>query len=185
MAFRSHPEIAYLRMSLAFVAAVIIGQAVYRMVKYNPLKHPEGEEHAHHHGNRLFAALDHAADEFFDMGKYLLIGTMITALIQVTVSREYLLTIGAEGWTSHLFMAGFAYILSICSTSDAFIASSFVGMFSTGSLLTFLVFGPMLDLKNTMMMLAVFRKKFVIMLTVMIACTVLLCSYLFDIWLLP
>jgi hypothetical protein len=73
-------------------------------------------------------------------------------------------------------MMAFAYILSICSTSDAFVASSFAMTFSGGSLLAFLVFGPMIDLKTTLMMLAVFRAKFVFYLMLLITVTVFIGS---------
>jgi uncharacterized membrane protein YraQ (UPF0718 family) len=184
MAFRSRPEIAYSRMGLAFVVAVIIGYIIYKFVKSNPLKnhgtalHSHSHEHAHH--NKMFTTLSHASDEFFEMGKYLMFGAMITAIIITFVSRESLVSIGGGEIISHLFMMGFAYILSICSTSDAFVASSFITTFSAGSLVTFLVFGPMLDFKNTLMMLAVFRLKFVLLLSGLIIVVVFVCSIIFE-----
>lgn len=220
MAFRSRPEIAYSRMGLALVVAIIIGLILYRFVKSNPLRtqlerghlhahshadhqHISGHVHhdhpaqdiaphshtpshsdSHRHNNKAFATLGHASDEFFEMGKYLMFGAMLTALIQTFISRDNLVAIGDGQWSSHLFMMGFAYILSLCSTSDAFVASSFTTTFSAGSLVTFLVFGPMLDLKNTLMMFAVFRVKFVIMLTALIIIVVLLCSMLLERWIL-
>jgi uncharacterized membrane protein YraQ (UPF0718 family) len=114
----------------------------------------------------------HASLEFFEMGKYLVLGCLITATVHTFVSRDVLVSIGDGAVGSHLFMMAFAYILSICSTSDAFVASSFAMTFSGGSLLAFLVFGPMLDLKTTLMMLAVFRAKFVFYLMLLITVTV-------------
>jgi uncharacterized membrane protein YraQ (UPF0718 family) len=209
MAFRSRPEIAYSRMALAFVVASIIGLVIYRFVKGNTLRataeilhehhnsthdhshdfthdhshahdHDHDHEHEHNHSNKLFSMLGHASDEFFEMGKYLMFGSLITAIIQTFVARESLVSIGHDGLGSHLFMMGFAYILSLCSTSDAFVASSFVNTFTTGSLLTFLVFGPMLDFKGTLMLLSVFKTKFVLLLTGLIVVTVLVCSLLFE-----
>ena len=55
-------------------------------------------------------------------------------------------------------MMGFGYVLSICSSADAFIAASFGQVFSVKALLAFLVFGPMLDMKNTLMLFAYFQK---------------------------
>ena len=55
---------------------------------------------------------------------------------------------------------GFAFILSLCSTSDAFIAST-LNMFSKASRLAFLVFGPMVDVKLIFMYSSVFRSRFV------------------------
>lgn len=187
MAFRSRPEIAYSRMGLAFLVAFFIGLLIYRFYKRNPLRgyhpntpHQHQHQHSHSRGNKLFSVLGHASDEFFEMGKYLIFGAILTACIQTVMSRESLVSIGQGDWSSNLFMMGFAYILSLCSTSDAFVASSFAGTFTAGSLLTFLVFGPMLDFKNTLMLLSVFRARFVLLLSGLIAGFVLAGSLWFD-----
>ncbi|MFB9751763.1 permease [Paenibacillus hodogayensis] len=196
MAFRGRPEMAYSRMALAFIVAAAIGLLIYRFVKRSPLR-PESpyadrlEEESPAYGrhavgstrpNRFLSTLGHASDEFFDMGKYFLFGAMLTALIQVAMPRESLVAVGQGEWSSHLFMLGFAYLLSLCSTSDAFVASSFAATFTSGSLLTFLVFGPMLDLKNTLMLLSVFRVRFVATISALLVVAVLAGSRLFE-WL--
>jgi uncharacterized membrane protein YraQ (UPF0718 family) len=53
------------------------------------------------------------------------------------------------------------------------VASSFTNTFTAGSLLTFLVFGPMLDFKNTLMLLSIFKTRFVLILSILIVITVL------------
>ncbi len=130
--------------------------------------------------HKFLSVLRHASDEFFEMGKYLMIGALLAALIQTLVARESLIAIGQGPLWSHIFMMGFAYVLSICSTSDAFIASSFATTFSTGSLLTFLVFGPMLDIKSTLMLFSVFKARFVLQLSGLVVVVVLLVSLLFE-----
>lgn len=146
--------------------------------------HDHGHVHTHHGGKgiwgRIFGVLGHASDEFFDMGKYLMFGAMITAFIQTMVPRESLVSIGHGELGSHLFMMAFAFILSLCSTSDAFVASSFSTTFSTGSLLTFLVFGPMLDIKSVLMLLSAFKTRFVLALSAWIVVIVLVGSLLFE-----
>lgn len=129
---------------------------------------------------KISATIRHGADELFDMGKYLIFGAFLSAAIQTFLDRGSLVAIGHGEWSSHLFMMGFAYILSICSTSDAFVASSFANTFSVGSLLTFLVFGPMIDMKGTLMLLSTFRAKFVLKLTVAVAITVLAASMIWS-----
>ncbi|SED09000.1 permease [Paenibacillus sp. GP183] len=138
------------------------------------VRHGINPNDPNHGENRFTDVLSHAGEEFFEMGKYLLIGSLITAFIQVLVSRENLESLGTGYWSSHFFMMAYAYLLSLCSTSDAFVASSFVPIFSKGSLLTFMVFGPMLDLKGTIMLLSIFKSKFVLLLTVLILATVIL-----------
>ncbi|NEW05491.1 permease [Paenibacillus sp. SYP-B3998] len=187
MAFRNHPYLAYSRMGLAFTVAAVIGLLLYRFIKNNPLRisraHFAGqnalEEHQHQ-GSKFTSFFVHASDEFFEMGKYLVFGSLLTAIIQTFIQRESLVAIGQGPLSSHLFMMGFAYVLSLCSTSDAFVASSFQTSFTSGSLLTFLVIGPMLDFKSTLMLLSVFKTKFVLILSLFIAITVLAGSLLWE-----
>ncbi|MFD0669901.1 permease [Cohnella sp. GCM10027633] len=191
-AFRSQPEMAYARMGLAAAVGIAIGLIVYFFVKGNPLResrqaseHSRHDHHDHHHhvhpreqrSNKFTEMFTHAGDEFFDMGKYLIAGSLVTAAVQAFVPRSDIAGIGQGEAASHLFMMGFAYMLSLCSTSDAFVASTFASTFSMGSLLTFLVFGPMLDFKNTLMLLSVFKAKFVLLLAACIAVTVLVGSW--------
>jgi uncharacterized membrane protein YraQ (UPF0718 family) len=61
-------------------------------------------------------------------------------------------------------MQALAFVLSICSTVDAFVALGFTGLFSAGSVLAFLVFGPMVDIKSIMMYRRVFQPRALIYL---------------------
>jgi hypothetical protein len=61
-------------------------------------------------------------------------------------------------------MQALAFVLSICSTVDAFVALAFAGTFTTGSILAFLTFGPMVDIKSSLMFLSVFQKRTVLYL---------------------
>lgn len=149
-------------------------------------QHKHNHVHMHEHSyvggflKKMANTPGHAAEEFFDMGKYLILGSFITAVLQTIISRESFAAVADNEFLSHIFMMGFAYVLSLCSTSDAFVAASFNNMFPPAALLSFLVFGPMLDLKNTLMMLAVFRKGFVLKFSLLIAVLVLVGSILFD-----
>lgn len=188
LAFRTKPEMVYSRMGLALLVGIFIGLFIYYFVKKNPLKHSEPSEDSHTHseksghspklGARLLSMLEHAGSEFVDIGRYLVLGALLTAVIQTLISRATLIDIGQGQLSSNLFMMGFAYILSLCSTSDAFVASSFASTFSGSSLLAFLVFGPMLDFKGTLMLLSVFRTKFVILLICLIVAAVFVGSML-------
>ncbi|MNN17435.1 putative permease [compost metagenome] len=187
-AFRSRPEILYSRMGLALLASLIIGLLIYRFIRYNPLRinaetmygEPNNEPGHQSLGDKFTSFFMHLTNEFFEMTKYLIFGAIVTALIHTYVNTYQLLDYGQGPLNSHLFMAGFAYVLSICSTSDAFVASSFVNTFSAGSLITFLVLGPMLDFKSTLMLLSVFKTRFVITLSAIIVTTVLTLSIGLD-----
>ncbi len=148
--------------------------------------------HGHHHGHdhdrqgrtireRAASVLAHSSDEFFEMGKYLIFGALLTGIIQTLVERSTLQAFADQPAFAYLFMMGFAFILSICSTSDAFIASSFSGMFDFGPLLAFLVFGPMIDLKNTLMLLSTFKVKIVLALIALTAVLTLAGAWLTEV----
>ena len=108
-----------------------------------------------------------SADDFFDMDRYLVLGASIAALLQTFIPQTTLLAVGNGPILSVLVMMGLAVLLSICSTVDAFIALGFVGTFSFGSVLSFLVFGPMVDIKSILMFLQVFRRKPVLYLVLL------------------
>ena len=190
MAFRTDPSITYSRMALAVLVSVTVGLIIYRLVRSNPMK-PETHIHNHDHHDhssgsspnrsKFIETFDHAAGEFFDMGKYLIFGAFLTAIVQTFVPRALMLDIANETWLANAFMMAFAYIISICSTSDAFVAATFASTFSSGALLAFLVFGPMLDVKSTLMLLSVFKARFVLLLIVLVAVFVWIGSYVFDI----
>lgn len=110
-------------------------------------------------GQGLMETLYIAGDEFFEMGRYLIIGCLMAAAMQTLVPNDILLALGEGPLLSVLIMQAFAFILSVCSTVDAFLALAFTGTFTTGSVLAFLSFGPMVDIKSTMMFLGVFKRK--------------------------
>ena len=117
---------------------------------------------------KVSATLLDAGNEFFEMGKYLVIGAFLGALAQTFIPRQSLLVIGHRPFLSVVVMIVFAFGVSVCSSADAFIAASFAASFSSGALAAFMVFGPMLDVKNTLMLLKAFKTRFVILLIVVI-----------------
>ncbi len=113
---------------------------------------------------RLHKALCHAGDEFFEMGFYLIIGSLIASVLQTGIPSGFFFTLAQGTVISVLIMQLLAFILSICSTVDAFVALAYAGTFTTGSILAFLTFGPMVDIKSTLMFSTIFSRKKVIAL---------------------
>lgn len=108
---------------------------------------------------RLRLLLDNTIQETRELGGMLVLGSAIAACIQVAVPREVILSIGNSPVTAILAMMILAALVSICSTVDAFFALSFASAFTSGSLLAFLVFGPMIDLKGIGLMLSIFKQR--------------------------
>ena len=113
---------------------------------------------------RLQLLLDNTVQEVRELGSVLVIGSAIAAFFQVMVPREVILNLGGGEITSILTMMLLAGLVSICSTVDSFFALSFASTFTSGSLLAFLVFGPMIDLKGVGLMLSIFKPRAVIYL---------------------
>jgi uncharacterized protein len=184
-AFQNNMTIVFGRMGIALVAALIIGALLYRFYgKRNPLIQKD-HDHGHHHdhsSNKLMQTIVHASDEFFDMGKYLIIGAFVAAGFQTYLDRELLVGIGTNEVLAPAVMMGFAYIISLCSEADAFVASSFGSIFSASSILAFLVYGPMIDFKNTLLMLAYFNKKFVLIFIGVVTIVVYTCTLIVQLF---
>lgn len=112
----------------------------------------------------LKQVVGHTSHEFYDVGKFLIIGAMLSALMQTVVPRESILAIGQGNIASVVVMMVMAFVLSLCSEADAFIARTFMDQFTTGSIVGFMIFGPMLDIKNTIMLSGVMKPKFLVKL---------------------
>lgn len=121
-------------------------------------------QHTHTLPTKLMDAFEVAINEFFEMGFYMVIGTLLASLMQTFIAPESLAAIGTDAFGSVLALQLMAFVLSVCSTVDAFLALAFKGTFTTGSIIAFLSFGPMVDIKSTLMFLGVFRGKVVLYL---------------------
>ncbi|ADI65977.1 permease [Trichormus azollae] len=109
--------------------------------------------------DKLLLLLDNIIQELRELGGVMVLGSAIAAAIQVLAPRELILSLGAGPITSILAMLILAAVVSICSTVDSFFALSFASTFTSGSLLAFLVFGPMIDIKGVGLMLSIFKPK--------------------------
>ncbi|MBV9387400.1 MAG: permease [Chroococcidiopsidaceae cyanobacterium CP_BM_ER_R8_30] len=118
---------------------------------------------------RLSLLLENTVQELRELGAVLIVGSAIAAAIQVLVPREVILNLGAGPVSSVAAMMLLSGLVSICSTVDSFFALSFASMFTSGSLLAFLVFGPMIDLKGVGLLLSIFKPRAVIYLFVVAA----------------
>ncbi|MGF1458348.1 MAG: permease [Leptolyngbyaceae cyanobacterium] len=118
---------------------------------------------------KVQAILEMMLQEFRELGAVLVVGSAIAATVQVAIPRDWILALGQGPITSILAMMLLAWIVSICSTVDSFFALSFSSTFTSGSILAFLVFGPMIDLKNISLLLTTFKSRAVVYLFVLAA----------------
>jgi uncharacterized membrane protein YraQ (UPF0718 family) len=179
IAFGNDWRVVAIRSGMAFAVALAVSMSVALLFPNLPLRVNEQQIAAASEMStlvinrpplmsRLGSVLTHAVDEFFSVGKYLVLGAFIAASMQTFIPTSYLLHLGSNPVMSSLVMIGLAFTMSLCSEADAFIASSFRSTFSMGSLSAFLVFGPMIDIKNTLMLVGAFRGKFVVVLIALV-----------------
>lgn len=114
---------------------------------------------------KLAAALQHATDDLFEVGRYLIIGAFIAAFMRATISIAVFQQLMNSPGLAIFLMMCLAVLLNLCSEADAFIAASFQGVLPGSGQLAFMVLGPMLDVKLVLMYLTVFRKRAIITLS--------------------
>jgi uncharacterized membrane protein YraQ (UPF0718 family) len=109
-------------------------------------------------GGKIVGAIRCAAFDFLDVGFYLIIGAAVASLFNTAIDRHVLLPLASHQLFATLSLMVLALLLSLCSTSDAFIAANFL-TFPASAKLAFMVFGPMMDLKLLFMYGLVFTKR--------------------------
>jgi uncharacterized membrane protein YraQ (UPF0718 family) len=180
IAFGSNWTMVLYRSIFACIVAIVVGLVIAVQYKDTQLRHltPTPSIALKTWKEKVIGTLEHTIEEFFTTGKYLIIGAFIASVMQTYVKTSVLLAIGHGKASSSLVMMAMAFVLSLCSEADAFIASSFQNTFPFSALAAFLVFGPMLDIKNTIMLLQSFKTRFVLMLILYITIFVFIGSLL-------
>ncbi len=113
--------------------------------------------------------LQNVSQELRELGGVLVIGSALAACFQVFIPREIILNLGQDTVTSIIAMMFLAAIVSICSTVDSFFVLSFSSTFTSASLVAFLVFGPMIDIKAIGLMLSIFKPRMIFYLMIIAA----------------
>ena len=130
--------------------------------------------------SKVGRAFRHAADDFLEVGHYLVIGAFIAALAQTYIERSFFLNMAGTPAFSVLLMMSLAFSLNLCSEADAFIASSFRALMPLSAQMAFMLTGPMLDLKLLLMYQSVFQSRAIVMLAALIVMAVLGASTSLD-----
>lgn len=115
--------------------------------------------------SRFTQVFVHTAAEFMDMGKYLILGGTIVAVVKIVLPEEILLVFQENTFLAVGAMMLLAMLLSVCSEADAFVAAAF-STFPAVARLSFVSIGPMVDIKLVFMYASVFKTRIVIALIV-------------------
>jgi hypothetical protein len=172
----------FLGLSVAMLAGWVAGSfAPFSILRPGLLGHGPDHGHEHHHGtaggffDRIRNAASVATTDFLDVAVYFVIGAAAASLFTTAVNQEIILPLASNPPLSIVSLMGLASVLSVCSTTDAFIAATLT-TFPMAAKLAFLVFGPMLDFKLLFLYGAAFSKRFILLLATGLFLTIgLLC----------
>lgn len=170
------------RLVFGYLTAAVVGVMVHFLFSIQEAVRPEALEDANGHRpgalpagggdvdlkTKFGRAALHAAGDFLDIGRFLVIGAFLAAGIQTLVPRQAFAAVMGTPALSILVMMILAMLLNLCSEADAFVAASFRStLVPPAAQLAFMVLGPMLDIKLILMMLNVFRVRAIVALAML------------------
>ena len=182
VAFRSRGSLWTMvigRFTLGLVVAITVGWVLGGRSRGELLRSSaQGEDREHQHVElgrpeaKWRAFFVHLGNDFLFMGRFLLLGATVAALVQTFLPQELVGRVAGVPILDIVVMMGLAAVLSLCSESDAFIAASFV-QFGVAAQLAFLVFGPMVDFKLGALYAGTFCKRVLRTIVIAVAATTL------------
>lgn len=181
--YSTNPSIFWYRLIFGIIISLIIGMIMGIIFKdsvtINDSEHDceDNCECCHHEDeNKFLSIIKHTATDMYDVVKYLMFGAIIASVIQVLLPRSILSMFNSNQILGIITLMIFAYLISLCSTSDSFVGKSLLSSFGESSVMAYLLLGPMIDIKNTVVLLGNYNKKFVITLITLIFILVLISS---------
>ncbi|MFD8609136.1 permease [Streptomyces sp. NPDC059631] len=177
IAFPGNPAMVLARLVASLVTAAAMGWLwlfLGREEWLRPTARHTGHRPGHSRWTEFRRGFQH---DFLHAGGFLVLGAMAAATFNVAVPRTVLDTFSGSPWLSVLFLAGLAVLLAVCSEADAFVAASLTG-FSPLARLTFMVVGPMVDLKLIALQAGTFGKAFAARFSTATAVVAVVCSTL-------
>lgn len=110
------------------------------------------------------AVFRHAGTELLNVGRYIVCGALVSAILQIALPSSAFQGAGKNVVLPLLIMFLASFFMSVCSTSNAFIARSFLNSFPLTAIMGFIVMGPMFDLSNLFLLSSSFSRKFIVKL---------------------
>lgn len=157
VAFPGRPEVVLARFLASLLAATVVGLVWARQGRDDLLD--RARRRPEHQGQPLTVLLATAQHDLLQAGGFLIIGAATAATLQTVVPRTVLDAVADAGPLAVLAVAGLAVVMAICSEADAFVAASLT-QFSLGARLTFMVVGPMVDVKLVALQAGTFGRGF-------------------------
>ena len=172
-------EMTAARAALGLTVAVLAGWLIGRGGASVLRERSDDDVDEHDHGSAGGGFVEHLASDFVFMGRFVVLGAAVAALLQTVVPQDALSSVADATVIGALALMGLAVALSLCSEADAFVAVSFTA-FPLGSQLAFLVLGPVVDAKLAVLYGATFRRRFVLQVLAIAVPVALAGALLFD-----
>lgn len=161
VAFPALPEMAFLRFAGSFLVSVFVGWLWIRIGRNITLGGLADPHAGHDHGSGWSAFLNGVHRDLITTSGYLIIGAMIAASVNSFVPKSVLNGIGSDPVLGVLTLAALAFVVALCSQTDAFVAASLTAFTPTAQLV-FLVVGPAMDVKLASLEAGAFGRRFAI-----------------------
>jgi hypothetical protein len=181
VAFPGRPEMVAARFLASLLAATAVGLIWARTGRDALLD--RARRRPMHEGRPLAVLAATAQHDLLHAGGFLIVGAATAATLQTVVPRSVLDAVAGAGPLAFLALAALAVAMAICSEADAFVAASLT-QFSLGARLTFLVVGPMVDVKLIALQAGTFGRPFAIRFAPLTFVVAVLSSALVGWWLL-
>lgn len=181
VAFPGMPEMALARFLASMATAVVVGWLWITIGKRTPPRLDRVGSHEHGTGLGGFLGLVH--HDLVESAGYVVMGAMIAAAVNAFVPRAVLDTLGGNLVVGVLVMALFAFVVALCSQTDAFVAASLTA-FSPTARLVFLVVGPAMDVKLASLEAGYFGRRFAAVFVPLVVVVATTCAVLVGWWLL-
>jgi uncharacterized protein len=167
-------EMMLCRIALSFGVAVVVASLVHFLRRGWVLRPdlaavPATEDHHDHRSGKEKAAVAvrAATGDFLDVTVFFVLGAAVATLFNTSVNQQVIMPLAEDRALAVASMMGLAALLSLCSTSDAFVAATFTA-FPSAAKLAFMSFGPVVDLKLVFIYGLVFRKRFIVFLVALL-----------------
>lgn len=119
-------------------------------------------------GSRVDRSIRLFARESAALLPALFVGALAAAAVQTVVPRDVLVALGSDPVWSIVAMIALAFVISVCSNVDAFFILPFASTFLPGSIVVFLLFGAMLDIKMLALLRTTFTTRTLVSLVIVI-----------------
>jgi len=172
VAFPGQPIMVVARFVASMLTAVLVGWWCLLRGARLPMRRP-ADPHQHLGTSARFVAS--VRHDFLHASGFLVLGAVLAATVNTVIPRSVLEGVAGHAVLGVLTLALFAFVVALCSESDAFVAASFTA-FSDTAKLAFLVVGPAMDVKLASLEAGTFGTAFARQFVPVVLVTAVLCA---------